>query len=91
MRDLRTFAHDPVARPCLVLIVAVALLAFINLGALPFCADESIAVFCLSEPEPWRIDCRIEYPTFHEPRLAESDGSACRRLGVQWWRTAVRG
>lgn len=44
MRDLRAFVHDPVARVCLVLIVAAAPLPFINLGAMPFWADESIAV-----------------------------------------------
>lgn len=44
MRDLRAFALDPVARVCLLLIVVAAPLPFINVGALPFWADESIAV-----------------------------------------------
>jgi 4-amino-4-deoxy-L-arabinose transferase-like glycosyltransferase len=44
MRDLRAFVHDPVARVCLLLIVVAAPVPFINLGALPFWADESIAV-----------------------------------------------
>jgi 4-amino-4-deoxy-L-arabinose transferase-like glycosyltransferase len=44
MRDLRAFAFDPVARVCLLLIVVAAPLPFINIGTLPFCADESIAV-----------------------------------------------
>jgi len=44
MRDLRAFAHDSVAVLCLLLIVTAAALPFIHLGALPFWADESIAV-----------------------------------------------
>ena len=37
--------------------------------------------FCLGgEPEPWRMDCRIKYPTFYARCLAASDGSACRRI-----------
>jgi len=44
MRDLRAFVHDPVARLCILLIVGAAPLPFINLAALPFWADESIAV-----------------------------------------------
>ena len=44
MRDLHAFVHDPLARVCLLLIVLAAPLPFINLGATPFWADESIAV-----------------------------------------------
>jgi hypothetical protein len=44
MRDLRAFVHDPIARVCLALIVLAAPLPFINIGSLPFWADESIAI-----------------------------------------------
>ena len=44
MRDLRAFTLDPVARVCLLFIVVAAPLPFINIGTLPFWADDSIAV-----------------------------------------------
>jgi 4-amino-4-deoxy-L-arabinose transferase-like glycosyltransferase len=44
MRDLRVFVRDPVARVCLLLILAAAPLPFIHVGTMPFWVDESIAV-----------------------------------------------